>query len=326
MPLPARDEARAAFVARALGDARIEPLAGDASFRRYFRVFHAGESLVLVDAPPEKEDLGRFLEVRAALEDAGVRVPRLEAADERAGLALLEDFGDRTWAAALADGADPEPLVADAWAQWLRMQSAAIPGLAAFDAARMHAELDLYLDWYLPFVAGHRPDEDERAGFHAALAPLVEALAALPRATTHLDYHSRNLMVPPAGLPLGVLDFQDACLAHAPYDAASLLYDCYQDYPETLRARWSEALFDMLPAAMRRAFGSAGAWHRAVRLAALQRHLKAIGIFARLAHRDGKRRFLDEIPLTRRHLLDGLDALGGEAPRDPLLRRAPEAA
>ncbi len=323
MSKPARERARARFVARILAEAEIHPLAGDASFRRYFRVRRGKERYVLVDAPPEKEDLARFLTVRAALEQAGVRAPRLFAVDLQQGFALLEDFGDRTWALALREGHDPAPLVADAWEQWLRMQRAEIPALAAFNPERMHAELDLYLDWYLPFVARHRPSEEERQDFHEAFAPLLDALARLPRAITHLDYHSRNLMLPEEGLPLGVLDFQDACIAHAPYDAASLLYDCYQDYPEVRRARWSKDLFAALPAHLRAGFSSFADWHRWVRLAALQRHIKAIGIFARLAYRDGKRHFLDEIPLTRKHLLEELDALGREAPRHPLLFLAP---
>ena len=319
-----RASARRAFLQRVLGTDETAPLAGDASFRRYFRVHADGESLVLMDAPPDKEDLARFLAVRTVLEEAGVRVPRLVAADEAAGFALLEDFGDRTWAVALAEGADPEPLFADAWRQLVRLQSVERADAPVFDEARMHAELDLYLDWYLPFVAGYRPAPDERARFHAAFAPLVAALRRLPQVFVHLDYHSRNLMLPPSGLPLGVLDFQDACTGPITYDVASLLYDCYQDYPEADRARWSEALFAMLPARVRAAFGSTEDWHRWVRLAALQRHVKAIGIFARLAHRDGKRQFLEEIPLTRKHLLEEIQALGADAPSDPMLRLPPE--
>ncbi|MDX8401389.1 MAG: phosphotransferase [Mariprofundaceae bacterium] len=316
----AREMARAAFVQRHVADANIRPLAGDASFRRYFRICSGDRSLVLMDAPPPKEDVRPFLAVRDWLAGAGVRVPALIAADVAAGFLLLEDFGDRTWATHLAAGGEPAPLFADAWRQLRLIQDAAdVPALPVFDTARMHAECDLYLDWYLPHVAGHAPDAEERARFHARLAPLIARLAALPQVPVHLDWHSRNLMLPQDGGELGVLDFQDAVVGPVTYDAASLLYDCYQDYPESARVAWSEALFSMLPQRIRGAFDGPEGWHRMVRLTALQRHLKAIGIFARLAHRDGKRRFLGEIPLTIRHLRDGLAFLGEDAPREPLL-------
>ena len=330
----ARLEAARAWAARALaGEAagvRLSILAGDASFRRYFRVLaDDGRTWVLMDAPPDKEDVGSFLAVRDWLADAGVRAPGLIATDAGAGFLLLEDFGDVTWAAYLAAGGDARPLVDDAFAQLARMQASRPTfELPVFDVPRMRAECDLYLDWYLPKVAGRAPTEAERRGFHAALAPVLAELAALPRAPVHLDFHSRNLMLPPDGLPLGVIDFQDAVMGPVTYDAASLLYDCYQDYPEAARRGWSEAFFAGLPRDARAAFGDADGWHRALRRTALQRHIKAIGIFARLAHRDGKRRFLDEIPLTRKHLLEELDwlaeaglAVGEDAVR--LLRLPP---
>ncbi len=314
---------RAAFLERALGkDFRIAPLAGDASFRRYFRVHRGEETFVLMDAPPGLEDLGQFLRTQRWLEQAGVRVPRVFFADEAAGLALIEDFGDRSWAAALAQGHDPEPLFADAWAQLVRLQTARVPAfLPRFDAARMHAELDLYLDWYLPHVAQYTPSSKERARFHARLAPWIEALCGLAQVPVHLDYHSRNLMLPKGKLPLGVLDFQDAATGPITYDAASLLYDCYQMYPEDRRRAWSEALFSELGSA-KTGIRSAEEWHRWVRITALQRHVKAIGIFARLAFRDGKTQFLGEIPLTRQHLREELEAIEG-APREPLLTAEP---
>ncbi len=322
----ARSKARAAFIAAHAAGAALEPLAGDASFRRYFRVRANGRTLVLMDAPPPMEDVRPFLRVRAWLEAIGVRAPALAAADEAAGFLLLEDFGDCTWAAHAAAGGGLDDLFADAWRQLLLLQQGAdsAPALPRFDAARMHAECDLYLDWYLPRVAGYSPSEAERARFHAHFAPLIEMLAALPQVPVHLDWHSRNLMLPGGGTPLGVIDFQDAASGCVLYDAASLLYDCYQDYPETVREAWSHALFEAQPAGVRAAFSDAADWHRRLRMCALQRHVKAIGIFARLAWRDGKRGFLDEIPLTRRHLLEELDALGDALPgglRDePLLR------
>ncbi len=306
------------------GSCVIRPLAGDASFRRYFRVTHRKKNFVLMDAPPDHEDVHPFLKVRAWLEGAGVRVPHLLAADEPRGLLLLEDFGDITWAAHLQDNPDPAPLLDDALKQLTRLQSHS-PGfeLPVFDAGRMKAECSLYLDWYLPHVVDHEPSVHERRAFHAALAPILEKLAALPRTSVHLDYHSRNLMLPQGHLPLGVIDFQDAVMGPVTYDLASLLYDCYQAYPEAMRRDWSRRFFASLPEMQQRSFSGFDDWHHALRLTALQRHIKAIGIFARLAYRDGKQRFLDEIPLTRGHLREEMDALGLERKQHPLLNMAP---
>ena len=291
---------------------RIEPLAGDASFRRYFRVRHGERTWVLMDAPPGKEDVGPFLSVRQWMEAAGLNVPQLMAADREAGFLLLADFGDETWAAALKRGMALGPMMDDALRQLHCLQQAGdTTGLPVFDPARMRRECDLYLDWYLPRVAGLQPDADSRLAFHDSLAPVVAGIATLPQVAVHLDYHSRNLMLPPSGLPLGVIDFQDAVLGPVTYDLASLLYDCYQNYPEVERRRWSQRFFDGLSGELRRAFGGDGErWHRAVRLSAFQRHIKAIGIFARLAYRDGKHQFLDEIPLTRKHLQEEIREIG----------------
>jgi len=306
------------------GSCVIRPLAGDASFRRYFRISHRTKNFVLMDAPPEHEDVRPFLKVRAWLERVGVRVPHLVAVDESRGLLLLEDFGDITWAVHLRENPDPAPLLDDALRQLTCLQSHASDfELPVFDAGRMKAECSLYLDWYLPHVAAHKPSVQERQAFHAALAPILEKLAALPRTPVHLDYHSRNLMLPQGRLPLGVIDFQDAVTGPVTYDLASLLYDCYQAYPEAVRRNWSRRFFASLPAMQRRSFSGFDDWHHGLRLTALQRHIKAIGIFTRLAYRDGKKQFLDEIPLTLGHLREEMGALGLAETRHPLLFLAP---
>ncbi len=303
---------------------QIASLAGDASFRRYFRVVRADDAWVLMDAPPPHEDVRPFLAVRSWFEQAGLRVSQLFAADERQGFLLLEDFGDQTWAGYRASGGDLMPLFTDALDQLRRLQDSTPPFvLPLFDIARMRRECDLYLDWYLPHVAGAIPSAAQRDAFHAALSPLLDELASLPRTPVHLDYHSRNLMLPAGSLPLGQIDYQDAVTGPVTYDLASLLYDCYQDYPEAERQHWSRAFFDALPPHLADCFAGFDAWHRTVRLTALQRHIKAIGIFARLVHRDGKTQFLDEIPLTRRHLHDGMAALDMDAGVYPLLTLSP---
>ncbi|MDQ6988704.1 MAG: phosphotransferase [Mariprofundaceae bacterium] len=302
-----------------LGALNITPLAGDASFRRYFRVIsqlEAGQSYVLMDAPPEKEDVGPFLQVRRWLESNGLRVPQLIRQDEQQGFLLLEDFGDQTWAVCLTQQYDSTVLFEDALQQLHQLQAAqAQIALPIFDMQRMRTECDLYLDWYLPYVQQYQPSTAEREAFHQDLAPLLERIAALPQTPVHLDYHSRNLMLPKQGVPLGIIDFQDAVIGPITYDLASLLYDCYQDYPESARLQWSKAFFAGLSQTHQAHFMSdVQQWHKALRQTALQRHIKAIGIFARLAHRDAKHQFLKEIPLTCQHLMDELQVLNLDIP------------
>jgi len=288
----------------------IKPLAGDASFRRYFRVKTADTQFVLMDAPPPHEDVRPFLAVRNWFEQAGLRVSQLEAEDQQQGFLLLEDLGDETWATYRASGGDMQPLFDDALRQLNLLQASTPPvELPLFDVARMQRECDLYLDWYLPRVAAMTPNANERESFYAALSGVLNRLAALPRVPVHLDYHSRNLMLPASSCSLGQIDYQDAVMGPVTYDLASLLYDCYQDYPEQERRHWSRIFFEALPERLAEAFSDFDDWHYALRMTALQRHIKAIGIFARLAYRDGKTQFLDEIPLTRKHLHDEMRAL-----------------
>ena len=304
----------------------VRALAADASFRRYFRVHTEDTTWVLMDAPPEKEDCSPFLRVRAWLQKAELRVPSLIAEDQAQGFLLLEDFGDDTWAVYLQKGGDVTALFQDALRQLHALQAAQTPQqanfeLPSFDVARMQCECDLYLDWYLPKVVAYVPTQSERVSFNAALLPYLRRLQALPQAAVHLDYHCRNLMVPKAGLPLGVIDFQDAVLGPITYDLASLLYDCYQDYPESLRREWSEYFFSALPASSKACFSNFKDWHESLRLTAFQRHIKAIGIFSRLAYRDGKQSFLDEIPLTKKHLQDEMLVLSLPSAVVELLQR-----
>lgn len=317
-----RAVSRQRWIQSVLGEGfHIEPLAGDASFRRYFRIHKdSTHSFVLMDAPPEHEDVEPFLAVRSWLEGAGLRVSHLHAEDRSLGFLLLEDFGDRTWATHCLQGADMKPLFDDALRQLQVLQQGCVDiELADFDMMRMHRECDLYLDWYLPKVAGMTPTQQQRKDFHGKLQPWLQTLQDLPFVPVHLDYHSRNLMLPPNGLPLAIIDFQDAVVGPVTYDLASLLYDCYQDYPEDERLRWSASFFAILPNDIRQAFANFDDWHRKLRMTALQRHIKAIGIFSRLAYRDGKRQFLDELPLTQRHLKDEMSALGMNEQEYPLL-------
>ena len=273
----------------------LVPISGDASFRRYFRVRTGAGDCVAMDAPPAQEDSRPFVDIAARLAAAGVQVPQVLASDLDRGFLLLSDLADRLYLDQLTE-ATADALYADALDALVRMQSrVSTSGLPAYDGVRLHAEMDLFPTWFL----GHRLGLDEAAAA-AELAPtftgLADAALEQPRVFVHRDYHSRNLMVTARDNP-GVLDFQDGVLGPVTYDLVSLLRDCYIGWPDHRIADWvaqyrtrAEAAGIVLPAdfELRRWFDLMG----------VQRHLKAIGIFARLWHRDGKPRYLPDIPRT----------------------------
>ena len=280
------------------GEALV-PITGDASFRRYFRVPTAHASLIAMDAPPGREDVRPFVDIARRLEAAGLNAPRILASDVDNGFLLLTDLGDRLYLDALAD-ATADELYADALSALAQMQTR-IPcaDLPVYDETRLHAEMELFPQWFLGRHLGV-----ETAALRGDLDSAFERLAAValeqPRVFVHRDYHSRNLLVTPSDNP-GILDFQDAVAGPITYDLASLLRDCYVAWPAAAIERWLEHYAGLaetagltLPAraTLRRWFDLMG----------VQRHLKAIGIFARLWHRDGKPRYLGDIPRTWGHI------------------------
>lgn len=266
-------------------------------------------------APPERENLPAFTNAARRLVAAGLTAPEILAVDFERGFLLESDFGDDDYARAVARGEDPEPLYRAAFDALTRMQSrAAAAGLPAYDEAALRAETDLFPEWYCARRLRKPLTAAERAAFAAAQNAICVAAAGLPRVFTHRDYHSRNLMLLRRGAPPGILDFQDAVAGPALYDAASLLRDAYIEWDADfqdrhLRRYWRRARragVD-LPrdyAAARRDFD----------LLSAQRGLKVLGIFARLFHRDGKDRYLRDLPTARRHLLAALEGLrdGGD--------------
>ena len=316
----ARRAALRAWLATCAPDAsaELEPITGDASFRRYFRVATADGSRIAMDAPPDHEDTAPFVDVAGRLATAGVNAPRVLASEPDQGFLLLTDLGDRLYLDALADG-DADRLYGDALAALVRMQCAApSAGLPGYDAARLHAEMELFRQWFLAAHLGIDPapvSSDLDAAFDALAAVALEQ----PRVFVHRDYHSRNLLVTARDNP-GVLDFQDAVAGPVTYDLVSLLRDCYVAWPEERVDAWIAAYRERAlaagielpaPAALRRWFDLMG----------VQRHLKAIGIFARLWHRDGKPRYLADIPRTWGYI----ERLLSDHPELAPLRRAASA-
>ena len=254
--------------------AAIGPLAGDASFRRYFRVSHGDRTAVLMDAPPTHEDSRPFLDVAAHLRALGFRAPAILAQDLAAGLVLLEDFGDRRMAEAVAADPASEHAIYTQVIDLLRALHRHPAGsLPRYDMAVLQREAGLFTQWYAPAV-GLTVDGVE---YEAAWAEALEDVARDASVTVLRDYHAENIMLLPDGA-LGLLDFQDALAGHPAYDVVSLLQDARRDVSPALEA------------AMLRRYGPLD--RDAYALLGAQRNAKILGIFTRLWKRDGKPRYL----------------------------------
>ncbi|MBP8232321.1 MAG: phosphotransferase [Rhizorhabdus sp.] len=257
--------------------AEILPLAGDASFRRYFRVLRGNDSAVLMDAPPEHEDSRPFLAVARHLETIGFRAPRILSEDLDAGLILLEDFGD----ARMKEVIDADPTAEQGiYGQAIDLLAdlhAASPGaLPPYDMAVYQREAGLFPEWYMPAVGLAGGAAAYAAAWDEALAPVANDQSI----TVLRDYHAENIMLLDDG-SLGLLDFQDALAGHAAYDLVSLLQDARRDVDPALE----QAMIARYAA--RRPFDEA-----AYALLGAQRNAKILGIFTRLWKRDGKPRYL----------------------------------
>jgi len=303
---PAREAACLAWLRQldpALGidPASLRPASADASFRRYLRVEGAAGSLIVMDAPPDKEDCRPFVTVAGLMADAGLLVPRVRAWDEPHGFMLLDDLGERLMIDAVTDAPDRDRQAlylraVDALVTW---QLASRPGvLPPYDHALLARELALFPDWYL---ARHRQvtlKEAEQQTLQAQFDLILQRNLAAPAVYVHRDFMPRNLMLPrDAGEPrLGVLDFQDAVHGPITYDIACLMRDAFLSWDEefvldiTIRY-WQRAQKAGLPVD-----ADFGDFYRAVEWMGLQRHLKVAGIFARLTLRDGKPKYLADAP------------------------------
>ncbi|HEV2568057.1 aminoglycoside phosphotransferase family protein [Sphingomonas sp.] len=269
-------------------DAEILPLAGDASFRRYFRVLAPGRRAVLMDAPPPHEDPRPFLTVAEHLIALGFSAPRTLAADLRHGLVLLEDFGDARMREVIDAAPEAElRIYADAVDLLARLHRHPAADLPPYDEREYLREASLLTEWYAPALGLQVEDESYRAAWREALAPLLQ-----DRSVTVLrDYHAENIMLIEGrdGVDgLGLLDFQDALAGHPAYDLVSLLQDARRDVPEAIEA-------DMLQRYLETA-RPGGGFLDAYWLLGAQRNAKIVGIFTRLWKRDGKPRYLSYLP------------------------------
>ena len=305
---PDRDDLRRAFLEKTgWGDASVDALPGDASFRRYFRL--GGERpAMLMDAPPPHEDVRPFIAVARHLNALGLSAPAILAADDDLGFAVIEDFGDATYTRLIAGGADPEPLyelAVDVLAHLHTHDDAAAIGVPPYDESRLLEEASLLVDWYRPKLLGADTPEDVRASYLAAWSDVIRNLPAGPETLVLRDYHVDNLMIVDGRDGVGrcgLLDFQDALIGHPAYDLMSLVEDARRDVPDDLRARLLERYVSMYPAARAPGFED---WFSVL---AAQRHAKVAGIFVRLLVRDGKAVYLPHVPRVVRLLKRALGA------------------
>ena len=286
---------------------RLEPASADASFRRYFRAWAAdGTTRVVMDAPPDKEHIGPFLQVAALLAGCKVHVPQVHAADSARGMVLLEDLGSELYLTRLRAGADPDVLYADALQALLRIQlhgREAARMLPPYDRAALEREMALMPEWFCARHLQLALDDADRGVLAESFEFLTLEALAQPLVFVHRDYHSRNLMLLPSANP-GIIDFQDALAGPVGYDLVSLLKDCYIDWPRARVESWVSAYRAQLMGGDGLAGASEQEFLRWFDLIGLQRHIKVLGIFARLWYRDGKDGYLADLPRTFGYVQD----------------------
>lgn len=281
--------------------ANLAPASADASFRRYFRVSKDGNTAIAMDAPPDKENCAPFVDITARLHNAAVAAPELYAQNLLDGFLLLEDFGNEPLLKAL-DPLNADSLYESAMDTLLRVQQADVEGLPEYSTEFLRREVDLMPEWFLQKHLGLAPEDIPFKLIETTFNNLIEAVLEQPVAFVHRDYHSRNLMLAHAN-KLGVIDYQDAVWGPITYDLVSLLRDCYVVWPQQRVKRWAlafhkEAIVEgVLPPVDEVSF------MRWFDLMGLQRHLKVLGIFSRLNHRDGKAGYLKDLPLTLSYVL-----------------------
>ena len=303
--MPQRTEAIRHWLTHELGyrNYSLTPASTDASFRRYFRVAYSGGSAIVMDAPPEKEDSRPYVDIARRLSKAGVTVPEVLAMDLDKGFLLITDLGTTLYLDRLNEG-NRDPLYRDAIAAMQSMQLRAdTRDLPDYDKNLLTVELSLFSDWFLSRHLDIQPNPREGATLASQFDLLVESALSQPQVFVHRDYHSRNLMILAEHNP-GILDFQGAVKGPVTYDLVSLLRDCYIEWPAEYVRRWMAEFYEHLTDEVSLTTVSLGTFERWFDWMGLQRHLKAIGIFARLHHRDGKPGYLQDIPRTLDYVMD----------------------
>lgn len=316
----ARAEARTTWARAATGDAALvlERASMDAGFRSYWRGETAGGTRIVMDSPPDKEDVRPWLRIRALLQGGGVRVPQVLAEDTDAGFLLLEDLGRDTYLHVI-DATNADALFDAAVDQLLRLQAVSPPAdLPAYDDALLARELRLFDEWFLGRHLGVTLDCADLEALDLVYRRLIDAALAQPQVLVHRDFMPRNLM--PAADGPAVLDFQDAVRGPIAYDALSLFKDAFLSWPEARVDGWLDR-YHARAAAAGLPVPPLARFRRDADWIGVQRHLKVMGIFARLNHRDGKPKYLADAPRFLAYLDGVLPKYPELAPLAALLDR-----
>jgi len=306
---------------------RLAPAAADASFRRYLRAtFADGGALIVMDAPPSHEDVGRWLHVQRLFRGAGAHVPEVLAEDVERGFLLLSDLGSTTYLAALNAGAtdnEADTLYRAAIDTLIAIQRGSRPdALPAYDRVLLRRELDLFPDWYIGRHVAVDFGASDRNMLETVFERILAANLAEPVVHVHRDYHSRNLMVDGARPDApGVIDFQDAVCGPISYDLVSLFKDAYVDWEEERTLDWLARYWEKAKKAGLPVRADFGDFFRDYEWMGVQRHVKVLGIFARLFHRDGKDGYLQDLPRVAKYLRAACARYGELAPLLRLLDR-----
>lgn len=284
--------------AHALVDVR--PASADASFRRYFRVTdkNTGQTFIVMDAPPDKEDCAPFIHITELLRSVDVNAPDIITMDLERGFLLLDDLGDRQYLDHL-DESSSDDLYNDALKALINMQRIQ-DHLPPYDKQRLHDEMGLFEPWYLNRHLDINLDDKQRTVLNSIFDLLTESALQQPQVFVHRDYHSRNLMLVENNKP-GVIDYQDAVIGPVTYDLVSLFKDCYIEWPRHMIEQWLDKYLQLTTIDIPVDRNQFIRWFD---LMGVQRHLKVLGIFARLNYRDGKSQYLDDLPLTLKYVID----------------------
>lgn len=287
-----------------LPEAELTPASSDASFRRYFR-WQAGErSLILMDAPPPQENCAPFVRIAALLASAGVHVPEVLAADLEQGFLILDDLGRQTYLDVI-DEHNADALFNDAIEALLLQQRLPLDGdLPHYDEALLRRELQLFPEWYVQRHLGRSFTPEQEASWQRISRLLIDSALAQPKVLVHRDFMPRNLMQS-APNP-GVLDFQDAVYGPVTYDITCLFKDAFLSWPQARVHAWLQDYWQRARQAGIPVQASLDDFLRASDLMGVQRHLKVIGIFARICHRDGKPKYLGDVPRFFAYIQDVL--------------------
>ncbi len=274
---------------------RLQPASSDASFRRYFRWHSAETDLVLMDAPPPQEDCRPFVKIAQLLAQGGLHVPKIWAEDLQRGFLVLSDLGTQTWLEVLnQDNADE--MFALAINALITMQKISVQDaqLPVYDEALLRRELQLFPDWYVAHVLGRQLTAEQQSLWQQTCDVLVNSALKQSQVLVHRDYMPRNLMLSTPNP--SILDFQDAVYGPISYDITSLFKDAFISWPEARVEGWLQQYWQQAQANGLAVPDTFADFQRDSDLMGAQRHLKVIGIFARICHRDGKPRYLNDVP------------------------------